>query len=49
MQVFFQMMINYQNEIFDAGKKVDEKVWRMPLHKNYDKLIEFKKCRHAKY
>ncbi len=29
-------------EIFNAGKKVEEKVWRMPLHKNYDKLIESK-------
>ncbi len=26
-------------QIFDTGNKVDEKVWRMPLHKNYDKLI----------
>ena len=30
------------NEIFESGKKVDEKVWRMPLHKNYDKLINSK-------
>ena len=29
-------------EIFSAGEKVDEKVWRMPLHKNYDKLINSK-------
>ena len=29
-------------EIFDAGEKVDEKVWRMPLHKNYDKLMDSK-------
>ncbi len=29
-------------QIFDAGEKVNEKVWRMPLHKNYDKLIESK-------
>ena len=28
--------------IFDAGEKVDEKVWRLPLHKNYDKLMESK-------
>ena len=28
--------------IFDAGEKVDEKVWRLPLHKNYDKLIDSK-------
>ena len=26
-------------QLYDAGDKVDEKVWRMPLHKNYDKLI----------
>ncbi len=30
------------NQIFSAGKKVEEKVWRMPLHKNYDKLIDSK-------
>ena len=29
-------------QIFEVGKKVDEKVWRMPLHKNYDKLIDSK-------
>ena len=29
-------------EIFNAGEKVDEKVWRMPLHKNYDKLMNSK-------
>ena len=29
-------------EILSAGEKVDEKVWRMPLHKNYDKLIDSK-------
>ena len=29
-------------EIFEAGEKVEEKVWRMPLHKNYDKLIDSK-------
>ena len=29
-------------EIFDAGEKVDEKVWRLPLHKNYDKLMDSK-------
>ena len=29
-------------EIYNTGKKVDEKVWRMPLHKNYDKLINSK-------
>ena len=25
-------------QIIDAGEKVEEKLWRMPLHKNYDKL-----------
>ena len=29
-------------QIYDAGQKVDEKVWRLPLHKNYDKLIDSK-------
>ena len=29
-------------KIFDAGAKVDEKVWRLPLHKNYDKLMDSK-------
>ena len=29
-------------QIFEAGKKVDEKVWRLPLHKNYDKLMNSK-------
>jgi len=29
-------------QIFDAGEKVNEKVWRLPLHKNYDKLIDSK-------
>jgi len=27
------------NRIFKAGEKVNEKVWRLPLHKNYDKLM----------
>ena len=26
-------------KISDAGEKVNEKVWRLPLHKNYDKLM----------
>ncbi len=30
------------NQIIEAGKKVQEKLWRMPLHKNYDKLINSK-------
>ncbi len=29
-------------QIFDAGEKVNEKVWRLPLHKNYDKLMNSK-------
>ena len=27
------------SEILNAGEKVEEKLWRMPLHKNYDKLM----------
>ena len=27
------------NKIFNVGEKVKEKVWRLPLHENYDKLI----------
>ena len=30
------------NQIIKAGKSVEEKLWRMPLHKNYDKLINSK-------
>ena len=30
------------NQLIDAGEKVDEKLWRMPLHKNFDKLINSK-------
>jgi leucyl aminopeptidase len=33
---------NLSKKIIDAGNKVDEKVWRMPLHKNYDKLMDSK-------
>ena len=29
-------------ELLSAGKKVDEKLWRMPLHRNFDKLINSK-------
>ena len=29
-------------QILNAGNKVEEKLWRMPLHKNYDKLINSK-------
>ncbi len=30
------------NQLITAGDKVDEKLWRMPLHKNFDKLIDSK-------
>ncbi len=30
------------NQLIDAGNKTEEKVWRMPLNKNYDKLIDSK-------
>ena len=29
-------------QLFDAGEKVEEKVWRMPLHENYNKLMNSK-------
>ena len=29
-------------QILRAGEKVEEKLWRMPLHKNYDKLMNSK-------
>ena len=29
-------------QLFEAGEKVGEKVWRLPLHKNYDKLMDSK-------
>ena len=29
-------------QVLNAGKKVEEKLWRMPLHKNYDKLMNSK-------
>ena len=29
-------------QIINAGQKVEEKLWRMPLHKNYDKLMNSK-------
>jgi leucyl aminopeptidase len=29
-------------QLLEAGKKVEEKLWRMPLHKNFDKLIDSK-------
>ena len=30
---------NLANKLFSVGEKVKEKVWRLPLHDNYDKLI----------
>ena len=33
---------NLSKQIYESGKKVEEKVWRMPLDKNYDKLIDSK-------
>jgi len=30
------------DQLIESGKQVDEKVWRMPLNKNYDKLIDSK-------
>ncbi len=29
-------------QLIEAGEKVDEKLWRMPLHKNFDKLMDSK-------
>ncbi|MFL2903084.1 MAG: leucyl aminopeptidase [Candidatus Pelagibacter sp.] len=29
-------------QLLQAGEKVEEKLWRMPLHKNFDKLINSK-------
>ncbi len=29
-------------QLIDTGEKVEEKVWRMPLNKNFDKLIDSK-------
>jgi leucyl aminopeptidase len=33
---------NLSRQILNAGEKVEEKLWRMPLHKNFDKLIDSK-------
>ena len=33
---------NLSKQLIDAGRQVEEKLWRMPLHKNYDKLINSK-------
>ena len=49
MQVYFQIMMNCQKQLINAGLEVNEKVWRLPLNKNYDKLNKFFNCRCAKY
>ena len=41
MPGLFQTMINCQ-KLIDSGEKVGEKLWRMPLHKFFDKLINSK-------
>ncbi len=33
---------NLSKQLIDAGENVEEKVWRMPLNKSYDKLINSK-------
>ena len=33
---------NLSKQLIDAGEEVEEKVWRMPLNKNFDKLINSK-------
>ena len=33
---------NLSKKLIEAGEKVEEKVWRMPLNKNFDKLIDSK-------
>ena len=33
---------NLSKQIYESGIKVDEKVWRMPLHENYNKLMNSK-------
>ncbi len=33
---------NLSDQLIESGKNVDEKVWRMPLNKNFDKLIDSK-------
>ncbi len=30
------------NQLIAAGERVEEKLWRMPLHKNFDKLMDSK-------
>ena len=41
MQVYFPTIL-FSKQLINAGEKVGEKVWRMPLNENYDKLYEFK-------
>ena len=33
---------NLSRQIYEAGEKVEEKAWRLPLHSNYDKLMNSK-------
>ena len=33
---------NLSRQIHEAGEKVEEKAWRLPLHSNYDKLMNSK-------
>ena len=33
---------NLSTQLYNTGIKVDEKVWRLPLNKNYDKLMDSK-------
>ena len=33
---------NLSKQLIEAGKKVEEKLWRMPLNENFDKLINSK-------
>ena len=33
---------NLSKQLLETGDKVEEKLWRMPLHKNFDKLIDSK-------
>ena len=33
---------NLSKQLINSGEKVEEKVWRMPLNKNFDKLIDSK-------
>ena len=39
---FGQIMKNCAKQLIDAGEKVEEKLWRMPLHENYNKLMNSK-------